>query len=152
MKTVNPSEFNTEFRFENKWKLTEVRHKLDLVLDRYNMDFDLDELIKRAHTPNLKNHGIRRLGPTNDVPFNGIPLLFIYTVWIFVFIPGSIRSVRFGPTKMVWAEISIPAMAYWVMGNLRISPGLRANTSGPSILFLLYMFNVHIWFEHLTNF
>ena len=42
-----------------------------MVLYRYNMDVDLDEFIKRAHTPNLKNHGIRRLGPTN-VPFNGI--------------------------------------------------------------------------------
>ena len=30
----------------------------------YNVDVDLDKLIKRAHTPNLKNHGIRRLGPT----------------------------------------------------------------------------------------
>ena len=29
------------------------------------MDVDLDELIKGAHTPNLKNNGIRRLGPTN---------------------------------------------------------------------------------------
>ena len=36
------------------------------------MDVDLDELIKRANTHNVKNHGIRRLGPTN-VPFNGIP-------------------------------------------------------------------------------
>ena len=36
------------------------------------MDVDLDELIKRTSAPNVKNHGIRRLGPTN-VPFNGIP-------------------------------------------------------------------------------
>ena len=36
------------------------------------MDVDLDELMKRANRPNVKNHGIRRLGPTN-VPFNGIP-------------------------------------------------------------------------------
>ena len=39
------------------------------------MDVDLDELIKRAHTPNFKNHGKRRLGPTN-VPFNGIPSIY----------------------------------------------------------------------------
>ena len=70
MKTVNPSEFKTEVRFENKQKLTEVRPKYDLVLYRFYMD--LDELIKRDHTANVKNHGIRRLAATS-VPFNGIP-------------------------------------------------------------------------------
>ena len=40
------------------------------------MDVDLDELIKRSNTPNLKNHGIRRLASTN-VPFNGIPYILI---------------------------------------------------------------------------
>ena len=38
MKTVNPSEFNAEFCFENKQKFTEVRPELDLVLYCYNMD------------------------------------------------------------------------------------------------------------------
>ena len=40
-----------------------------MFLYRYNVD--LDELIKRAHTPSFKNQEIRRFGPTN-VPFNGI--------------------------------------------------------------------------------
>ena len=36
------------------------------------MAVDLDKPIKRDHTANVKNHGIRRLAPTS-VYFNGIP-------------------------------------------------------------------------------
>ena len=68
----NPSEFNAEFRIEYKQKLIEVGPKQDLFLYRYYMDVALDELIKRANMPNVENHRIRGLGPTN-VPFNGIP-------------------------------------------------------------------------------
>ena len=50
------------------------------------MAADLDELIKRDHTANVKNHRIRRLAPTS-VPFNGIPssktenILLAYIAW-----------------------------------------------------------------------
>ena len=36
------------------------------------MAVDLDKPIKRDHTANVKNHGIRRLAATS-VSFNGIP-------------------------------------------------------------------------------
>ena len=43
-----------------------------MVLYRFYMAVDLDKPIKRDHTANVKNHGIRRLAPTS-VYFNGIP-------------------------------------------------------------------------------
>ena len=47
------------------------------------MDVDLDKLNKRANTPNVKNHGIQRLTPTN-VSYNGIPSrTFIFKVFNF---------------------------------------------------------------------
>ena len=39
-------------------------------------------------------------------------LLFIYSVEMFVLIPGSIRSVRFWPAETVSAGISIRAATY----------------------------------------
>ena len=56
------------------YKAINFKHKLEryhkkvllMMLKKEN-----DELIKRDHTPNFKNHGIRRLGTTN-IPFNGI--------------------------------------------------------------------------------
>ena len=46
------------------------------------MDVDLDKLIKRANSPNVKNHGIRRLNPAN-VPFNGIPSIPVCMVYVY---------------------------------------------------------------------
>ena len=40
------------------------------------MAVDLDKPIKRDHTANVKNHGIRRLAPTS-VYFNGIPSKYL---------------------------------------------------------------------------
>ena len=45
-----------------------------MVLYRFCMDVDLDEPIKRDHTANVKNRGIRRLAASaTSVSFNGIP-------------------------------------------------------------------------------
>ena len=44
------------------------------------MAVDLDEPIKRDHTANVKNHGIRRLAPTS-VYFNGIPSIRLKQRW-----------------------------------------------------------------------
>ena len=74
MKTVIPSEFNTEFRFENKSKLTEVCSNSDLVLYSFYMDVEQDGLLKRHHTTNFKNEVLRHIGPTN-VLFNEIPCI-----------------------------------------------------------------------------
>ena len=45
------------------------------------MDVELDELNKRANTPNVKNHGIRRLAPTYlsmGYPVYECPCYFLY--------------------------------------------------------------------------
>ena len=43
------------------------------------MAVDLDKPIKRDHTANVKNHGIRRLAATS-LSFNGIPSICIKCV------------------------------------------------------------------------
>ena len=45
----------------------------------------IDDLIKRAHTSNLKNHRIRHLGPTN-IPFNGIPSMSSLNICCYLFL------------------------------------------------------------------
>ena len=53
----NPSEFNSEIRFENKWKLTEVRAKLNSPIYEIVKAIDKDVLLIRAYTPYFKNQG-----------------------------------------------------------------------------------------------
>ena len=54
-KTYNSGEFNSEIRFENKWKFTEKRGKLNSPIYEIQKAIDKDVLLIRAHTPNFKN-------------------------------------------------------------------------------------------------
>ena len=60
------------------------------------MAVDLDKPIKRDHTANVKNHGIRRLAPTS-VYFNGIPSTQYH--WIELYAAGHLKASIYRATS-----------------------------------------------------